>query len=71
MIKFNFTAYDDIQFGPRLTEVPRFRLNRFRADGRGFNAHRRQFFSREKRYERLHFWVIFDFLTPQKVHLKL
>ena len=37
-----------IQFyvlGPRLTEVPRFRSNRLRAEGCEFNPHRRHFFS--------------------------
>ena len=38
---YSFWQYDiaDIRFGPRLTEVPHFRLNRIRADGCWFNAH--------------------------------
>ena len=44
-LKFNFTSFGDIRFGPRLTEVPRFRSNRLRAEGCEFNPHRRHFFS--------------------------
>ena len=42
--KLNFSPFGDILIGPRVPEVPYFRLNWFGPEDHGFDPHQRQFF---------------------------